>query len=452
MAFDVTSYPYRTIVYITDNIGGTSLQGSGVMLSPDEVLTASHVVYTAGVGAATNIIVTPAYNAGSSPFGSSSVQYYHYFLINNANDLISNETSQTDYAILHLSRPLNVGWMGYEANFSGGPAHSTGYPTYANGAMIDMTETVYRDRQFTLLDGVDTDHGSSGGPVWIDGPGGPNVVGIVSSGVGTVGYNVQITSQVFSQIQTWISQDDYKDPLVDAAYYLQHNPDVASTAINPAIHFNQSGWKEGRDPNAFFHERYYLNQNPDVAAAGINPLTQYHNSGWQEGRDPSANFSTKLYLSANPDVASAHIDPLMHYLTSGRAEGRMSFSAQPHGVGAQDPLVDNAYYFAQYVDVRTVGVDPFAHYDAAGWHELRNPDALFDTAYYLQHNLDVKAAAIDPLLHYEQFGWKEGRNPSALFSTSKYLAANADVKAAGINPLVHYEQSGIHEGRPIFNV
>jgi hypothetical protein len=202
----------------------------------------------------------------------------------------------------------------------------------------------------------------------------------------------------------------------------------------------------------YFNATYYLNQNPDVRASGVDPLTHYEQIGWTEGRDPSDEFSTGTYLLANPDVAAAHVDPLLHYINSGQNEGRIAFLATPHGVGPQNPLVDNNYYFSQYADIRAAGVDPFAHYDATGWKELRNPDALFDTAYYLQQNPDVAAAGIDPLLHYEGPGWKEGRSPSPSFSTSKYLAANPDVAAAGINPLVHYETVGMNEGRVIFHL
>ena len=238
----------------------------------------------------------------------------------------------------------------------------------------------------------------------------------------------------------------------DAAYYLANNPDVAAAGVDPAEHYATVGWTEGRNPDAFFNTDYYLNQNPDVAAAGIDPLTHYETIGWKEGRDPSADFSTDAYLQANPDVAAAGIDPLLHYLEYGAPEGRMAFIAQPHGVGEQNPLVDNTYYFAQNPDVRAAGVNPFTQYDATGWHEGRNPDALFNTNYYLQQNPDVAAAGVDPLLHYEQYGWLEGRNPSPDFSTDAYLNANPDVKAAGINPLVQYEEYGIHEGRAIFHV
>ncbi len=50
MADTDLAYPYDTIVRITDTIGGQMWQGSGVLIAPDEVLTASHVVYIQGVG------------------------------------------------------------------------------------------------------------------------------------------------------------------------------------------------------------------------------------------------------------------------------------------------------------------------------------------------------------------------------------------------------------------
>ncbi len=69
MSFNSSSYPYDTVVYITDVIGGQEWQGSGVLISPDEVLTASHVVYNSSYGTASDITVVPAYNEGAEPFG-----------------------------------------------------------------------------------------------------------------------------------------------------------------------------------------------------------------------------------------------------------------------------------------------------------------------------------------------------------------------------------------------
>lgn len=112
----------------------------------------------------------------------------------------------------------------------------------------------------------------------------------------------------------------------DSKYYLQQNLDVASAGVNPYVHYATYGWKEGRNPDAYFGSSPYLQRNPDVAAAGVNPLIHYRTYGWREGRDPSTNFSTSAYLTMYPDVAAAGVDPLQHFLQFGQREGRLSFA------------------------------------------------------------------------------------------------------------------------------
>jgi serralysin len=123
-----------------------------------------------------------------------------------------------------------------------------------------------------------------------------------------------------------LGQDKIAPNGFDYTYYLQQNPDVAAAGIDPLQHFETSGWKEGRNPNAYFDTAGYLAHYADVKAAGINPFDHYLQSGWQEGRDPSLSFDTAAYLAANPDVANAHINPLVHFLTEGLHEGRQAFA------------------------------------------------------------------------------------------------------------------------------
>lgn len=240
------------------------------------------------------------------------------------------------------------------------------------------------------------------------------------------------------------------DRLFDEAYYLAHNADVVASGVDPYQHYMTLGWKQGRDPSALFHTTYYLNQNPDVAAAGVNPLLHFESYGWREGRDPSVVFSLAKYLVANPDVAAAGVDLLLHYVVSGQAEGRAIAAATPHGVGAQDPGVDAAYYYGLHPDVAAAGLDAGASYHGTGWRSGYNPSAVFDTNFYLGQNPDVKAAGIDPLLHFESFGWREGRDPSLAFSDSQYLAAYPAVKASGADPLLDYLNGGKAAGRLAF--
>jgi glycosyltransferase involved in cell wall biosynthesis len=67
---------------------------------------------------------------------------------------------------------------------------------------------------------------------------------------------------------------------------------------------------------------FYLSRNEDVRTAGMAAAEHYWRTGWREGRDPSAWFSTEYYLRTNPDVRTAGLNPLWHYLARGRAEGR----------------------------------------------------------------------------------------------------------------------------------
>ncbi|WP_395681273.1 M10 family metallopeptidase [Inquilinus sp.] len=275
---------------------------------------------------------------------------------------------------------------------------------------------------------------------------------------------------------------------VDDLFYDRQYRDIWNAHVDPDAHFASTGWREGRNPNAFFDTQWYLAQNPDVAAARINPLEHYHLAGWREGRDPSPRFDTSSYLAFNPDIAAARIDPLEHYLMQGMYEGRsikvfatadsfrnvtFSFSgpdviltdtAGPHrltgieqykfrdGVVIQadgNARVDDLFYDRQYRDIWNAHVDPDAHFASTGWREGRNPNAFFDTQWYLTQNPDVAAARIDPLEHYHLAGWREGRDPSPRFHTDAYLAANPDIAAAGIDPLEHYLAQGIYEGRVI---
>jgi glycosyltransferase involved in cell wall biosynthesis len=71
-----------------------------------------------------------------------------------------------------------------------------------------------------------------------------------------------------------------------------------------------------------FDSRYYLAVNPDVRDAGVDPVEHYFHTGWREGRDPTAWFSTRFYLRSNPDVAAAQVNPFWHYLVAGKAERR----------------------------------------------------------------------------------------------------------------------------------
>ncbi len=85
----------------------------------------------------------------------------------------------------------------------------------------------------------------------------------------------------------------------DRDYYLAVNPDVAQSRFDPLSHFVEFGWRERRDPNAFFSTSDYLEENADVASAGVNPFYHYVAAGRGEGRSPKASLGFRYYVLLN---------------------------------------------------------------------------------------------------------------------------------------------------------
>ncbi len=142
-----------------------------------------------------------------------------------------------------------------------------------------------------------------------------------------------------------------KSNLFEEQWYLQQNPDVASSGMDALWHYIAFGDKEGRDPHSLFHTRWYLNSNPDLRTAGVNLFWHYLKYGWKEGRRPNQFFDTQWYLQQNKDVAVSGREPLTHYYKMGWKEKR-----SPH------PLFDLAWYLDQHPELLVANEDPLSHY------------------------------------------------------------------------------------------
>jgi V8-like Glu-specific endopeptidase len=207
--------PLNGVVYITDTIGGERFQASGVLIAPNLVLTAAHVVWQTGVGTATNITVSPGYDQGIAPFGSAYALSYDYNPIYDYGDEETLYASESDYALIKLgtsfTQPTD---FALGSNFPGGVAYVSGYPAGAAGALLSPAQAISLVPGFSILQGLALGAGSSGGPVWTLGPNGaPTVQGLVSTETADgTGYNVQITSSALSQIQGWVAQDEAPSP------------------------------------------------------------------------------------------------------------------------------------------------------------------------------------------------------------------------------------------------
>jgi V8-like Glu-specific endopeptidase len=206
-SYSASVYPYDCVCYITDSLA----QGSGVIIGPHTILTASHVLWSYDLGqSATNIEVYPGYSSGGQSVTGQWVT--HFFEVNDSNDQLTKAASQQDFAIIDFSSNLSsYGSFGIQTNYSGGTVHLTGYPAIAGGAQTDQIGTVSADSTYSVLDyvSVSSSPGNSGGPIWINlGTAAnplPYVVGVVS----TVAWAVQLTNSDWQTIQNWESSDSY---------------------------------------------------------------------------------------------------------------------------------------------------------------------------------------------------------------------------------------------------
>ena len=80
----------------------------------------------------------------------------------------------------------------------------------------------------------------------------------------------------------------------DVEYYASEYPDIALDPSQLLGHFCEIGWREGRNPNAFFDTVSYLLHNTDVARSKINPYYHYLKHGLIEGRIVSSSISPSI--------------------------------------------------------------------------------------------------------------------------------------------------------------
>jgi hypothetical protein len=296
----------------------------------------------------------------------------------------------------------------------------------------------------------------------------------------------------------------------DLDYYAYEYPDIALDRSALLAHFCQFGWREGRNPNAFFDTVSYLLQNKDVAMSKNNPYRHYLKHGivegrlasssispsirsrllfgivvrdwverlrphidvdfyrhqledsdavgldlaahfayrgWREGKSPNPSFDVSAWMQAHPTAMRFVVNPLLVQLEV--EHGNLDLSLLTEGKFTIAPLTPE-HASPNSASERTNGID--AIHDGQSHCEYENQISLvsseFDGSYYLACYPDVVDAGIDPLNHFLYTGWHEGRNPNAEFDTKYYLNKNTDVHNSGINPFIHYLTIGRSQNRP----
>jgi len=173
-----------------------------------------------------------------------------------------------------------------------------------------------------------------------------------------------------------------------------------------------------------FDKTWYLQNNPDVRQTGVDPLLHYYRWGGFEGRDPNPNFDSKWYLENYPDVKATEINPWLHYLRFGLEEGRFpSLNIKEQYKTLQDSdLFDENWYLDHYPQVKKMRVDPLRYYLEFGGFKRQNPGPKFSSGQYLDNYPDVNAARVNPLFHYVAYGKNEGRDLAPIFKSDSWKA------------------------------
>jgi V8-like Glu-specific endopeptidase len=251
-----SGFPYSTVVELQITFPDNQhFVGSGVMVGPNDVLTAGHVVYSyADGGFATSILATPELNGKSAPFGSAymtrETTYNTWIAYSKAHPGLT-APGDMDIALFSLNKNIgnNSGWMSYGYNnnnstfASGTILNTAGFPAaggynglqeeFSAGAIAglssDGSAIEYYQSQITTFGG------QSGSPVWAYYPstGQRIVYGIHVGGSGTPtseNFATRITQGIFNDIGSWIKADGPAAQVAPAVAVAVNGSSASSTA------------------------------------------------------------------------------------------------------------------------------------------------------------------------------------------------------------------------------
>jgi V8-like Glu-specific endopeptidase len=218
--YSAGAYPYGQVVDLQTSFPFPSPldEGTGFIIGPHTILTASHLLFDTAGNEATGISISGAL-AGVGNYSLSTLvnvdSLVHTGLTaSQAGDLRNNPSSrfdliQNDYALIDVAATLPLGPLVFgldSAGFAGSLVNITGYPgNVPDGIQTNDIGTVAKNPNwatFAYLNAQVTG-GNSGGPLWIYDGSTAQAVGIVSTNFNAL----QLTATEVAQFKIWETND-----------------------------------------------------------------------------------------------------------------------------------------------------------------------------------------------------------------------------------------------------
>lgn len=207
---DATRYPWSAVCSIETTFpDGSTLLASGVLIGPDDVLTAAHAVYDADAGGfATDVRVIPAYEFGAEPFGSAFAADIRTF-----DAWTERADPEFDLALLELDDDigLSTGYLGFsdetDATLQSRIVNTAGYPSdlddgEAMWAAQDFLTDV-SDAQLFFRGQLDAAGGQSGSGMWIRDGDDRFVTGVLTYETATANEATRLSGARFAFVDAW---------------------------------------------------------------------------------------------------------------------------------------------------------------------------------------------------------------------------------------------------------
>ena len=273
MTFQINDdvFPGTAVAFIRATWGTSSYVASGVLVGRNDVLTASHVVYSSILGrVADRIEVTFSYDPSEANpvwYRAAQTNWFSNFEPNRDGRIMTGDGSrwslggaELDMALITLSSPVGdrAGWFRMDPNSSGGAVAVIGHPSvYGNRMMFD-TGTARKDlvdNVFNIQRNLEVNPGNSGGPIYYSIGDAAYVIGVVSTSIAAsavAGHDWWLSGLI-------ISNDSFITPGLDifrffnkttGAHFFTANSDEARNVITNLPGFSYEGIAFGSQANA----------------------------------------------------------------------------------------------------------------------------------------------------------------------------------------------------------